>query len=245
MSRFGRLFSVFALVMSTSLYSIDAFVEARGAYFYPLDHRLREVYATGLGLFGLELSCQAYEGLYPWISADIFHKKGHSTGIHYSTKITAVPLGLGLKYLFPVNFVDIYLGGGILGTYMYIKDGDPFVVHTTAKWGVGAIAKTGAIFNINKHLLIDLFTSYSYTKIGIDHRPGVITHDADLSGLAFGCAIGYRFGSCRPNNRSCDQPCSEPKKPLRARKWLPSNYRKKNSPQPPWNRKSNGPFDGD
>ncbi len=214
-----------------SVYGFDAFVEAKGAYFYPLDHRLREIYATGLGLFGLEFSCQAYKGLYPWVSADVFHKKGSSLGVHHSTKITAVPLGIGLKYLFPVNFVDIYLGAGVLGTYMLIHDDGPFVVRTTAKWGIGPIAKTGAIFNINKHLLIDLFASYSYTKIGAEHRSGVISHDADLSGLAFGGAIGYRFGCRKPSSHSCASPCDQPcpspeKKPsyFQMRKRSPSGY---------------------
>lgn len=208
MKYFGRFFLFCTFLLgATSLPAIDVFVEAKGAYFYPMSHRLREVYATGLGLYGVEFSCQTYRNLYTWVSADAFHKKGHSLGIHYPTKITTVPLGLGLKYLFPISWVDLYLGAGILGTYMHIKDYDPFVVRTTAKWGVGGIAKSGAIFNLGHNLFIDVFTNYSYTKIDIDNRPGVITHDADLSGFSFGAAICYRFGYCRPKPECAVSPC--------------------------------------
>lgn len=182
-------------IFSTDLQAIDVFVEAKAAYFAPTDHKFRKIYSGG-GIYGGEISCQTYRNLYGWISGDYFSKKGSSIGEHDSTRITIVPLGIGLKYLFPISCADLYLGAGVLGTYVHMKDHSPYVIHHISKWGVGGIAKAGAIFNFGENFFADLFTSYTYTEIGF-HRTddGKVTrNNAHLSGWAFGLGIGYRFG---------------------------------------------------
>ncbi len=190
------------IILMSPLRATDAFIEGKAAYFYPTDHQFRKIYSGG-GIYGLELTCQAWRHLYAWASADCFYQTGKSIGEKDSTHITFVPLGQGLKYLFPVSFVDIYVGAGILETWAHIKDHSRYVIRSNTKWGIGGIAKIGALFNINKHFFIDVFTNYSYTKIDFHktNHGSVIRHDADLSGFWFGGALGYRFGSGRPTKK--------------------------------------------
>jgi len=171
------------------------YTEAKAAYFHPTDKDFRKVYSGG-GIYGFEVTGQAWRNIYAWGSGDYFHKSGSSIGSGNSSKITFVPLGFGLKYLFPMRFVDIYAGAGMLTTYLHMKDDSPFVIHSVSKWGLGAVVKTGANFIIKKHFFIDLFTSYSFMKIGFHntHHGKVIRHHADLSGWSIGGGVGYRFG---------------------------------------------------
>ena len=195
-----RFFWIIVLVISglasvNTLQAIDAFVEAKAAYFLPTDDKFRKIYSGG-GIYGGEISCQAYKGLYGWASGSYFYKSGHSIGEHNATRITMVPLGLGLKYLYRISFADLYLGAGVLGTYVHMKDSSHYVVHEHSKWGVGGIIKGGAILNVNKHFFVDLFTDYSFMNVNFHntHNGTVARHNADLSGWSIGTGIGYRFG---------------------------------------------------
>lgn len=182
-------------VFTINLYATDILVEAKAAYFVPTDQKFRKIYSGG-GIYGGEVTCQTYQNFYGWISADCFSKKGSSIGEHDSTKITIVPLGVGLKYLYPISCADLYLGAGVLGTYVHMKDDSPFVIHNISKWGLGGVAKAGAIFQLRENIFADLFTSYTYTKIDFhytDHER-VNRQNANLGGWAFGIGIGYRFG---------------------------------------------------
>lgn len=184
-----------AISFTNTIHARDAFLEAKAAYFYPANSTFRDIYSGG-GIYGAELTCQAYKRLYAFASADYFHRKGSSLGESDPTTITFVPLGLGLKYLFPVHKRDFYLGAGVLGTYLHIQDDSPFVLRNSCKWGLGAVGKAGIVFNVSKHFIIDLFTNYTYTKIDFDNNDGgnVTRNTADISGWSFGAAIGYRFG---------------------------------------------------
>jgi hypothetical protein len=191
-----------ALISANILQATDVFVEAKAAYYRPTDDKFREIYSDS-GIYGGEISCQAWRGLYGWASASCFHKGGHSIRMHDSTTITFVPLGFGLKYLFPVSFVDLYVGAGMLNTYAHIEDDSHFVIHSHSKWGQGGIVKAGAIFNVNKHFFVDLFSDYSFMKIDFhntDHEK-VVRHDADLSGWSIGAGVGYRFGYNAQRNK--------------------------------------------
>ncbi len=183
------------LFSTANLLGTDVLLEAQAAYYHPTNHEFREIY-SGSGIYGLELSVQSWRGLYPWVSGSVFSKTGHSIGLENRTNITFVPIGIGLKYLWKVHFVDLYLGAGVLPTYLHIHDHSAYVVKKRSKWGCGGIAKVGAIFNLPKSFFIDVFTDYSYIKISNhDSRHGTVhPHSANLSGFSFGGGVGYRFG---------------------------------------------------
>lgn len=177
----------------------DYLLELKAAYFLPTGDRFKNVYG-GSGIYGLEFTFQAKDFLYVWTSADFYLKSGHAYGSACtspsSTDIWFLPFAAGIKLFCPINIVDLWLGGGVLGTYVNVKDHNPNVISSISKWGVGGIVKAGAIINCTKYLFVDLFTDYSFMQIPFhDTRKGtVIPHKADLSGWSFGGSIGYRFG---------------------------------------------------
>lgn len=114
------------------LEAVDVLAEAKVAYFYPTNHRFRKIYSNGGAIYGVEVSCQTWRGLYAWTSGSFFTKSGSSIGEKDYTRVTLVPLALGLKYLFPVGCSDLYIGAGILSTYLHTHDHSHFVIRNVS-----------------------------------------------------------------------------------------------------------------
>lgn len=184
------------LAWCTELNAIDLHIEGKAAYFLPQVHKFREIYSGG-GLYGCEVSFQTKNRLYGWVSIDSFSKRGESLGHPCHTKISMLPLGIGLKYCMPLyNWpVECYLGAGLLATHVAMYDGSPYVTQKTSKWGAGGIAKGGFLFKCDAFFL-DLFTNYSYCSIDFHHeksRPKVQRHSMNFGGWTFGVGVGRRF----------------------------------------------------
>ena len=160
--------------------------EAKAAYFRPTGSKFKEIYGDEIGLYGVEVSAQAWKRLYGWASASYASKKGVSS-LGDPTRLTMVPIGLGVKYMHAYKHVSYYLGAGALTTYAHTRDSSPYLRHEITKWGIGGIAKAGLLVNINKCLFLDLFSDYSYTRI---HYHG---GEANFSGWSAGLGIGYRL----------------------------------------------------
>lgn len=181
---------------SSRNYFDEFLIEAKAAYFLPMGRRFEKIYHGG-GIYGLEFSFKTKDFLYAWTSVDFFSKSGHGYGSfcegHSSTKIFFVPLGAGLKIFFPVSILDLWLGGGVLTTYVHVKDEDLPVI---SKWGVGGILKGGALVNWTNYLFLDFFADYSFMTVSFNDSLGgtVIPYKGDLSGWSFGASLGFRFG---------------------------------------------------
>lgn len=174
----------------------EVLLEAKGGYFFPSDHRFKKIYSGG-GIYGGEISVQiAHSPLYAWISGDYFSKNGRSIGEKNSTTIQLIPLAVGLKYLYPISILDLYLGAGLQPTYFRTIDRSPYVSRTVSKWGLGGMFKGGILFNIKKGFFVDVFSGYSL--LNIHYHSGsdasVIRNSAHLSGWIIGAGLGYRFG---------------------------------------------------
>lgn len=182
------------LTFVSCLQAEDVFVEAKAAYYRPTESRFRKVYG-GSGIYGIEASFQAWRDLYAWTSTSCFYRSGTSIGKHNGTNITFIPLGIGLKYLFPIHFTDVYLGVGGLGTYAHIKNHSRFVSSSQSKWAPGAIIKVGALLNVHPNFFIDLFSDYSFIKMRFSKgSKTVVQHESNLGGWSIGLGLGFRFG---------------------------------------------------
>ena len=206
MKRTVRLSLLFILFTARSLYSADTFIEAKGAYFYPTSSLFRKIYHEG-AVWGAEASFQTAGQIYTWASGSFFTKTGHSMGLNDPTRIAFYPFGAGFKYLYPVKFMDFYVGAGGLGTYMQIHDHSPGIVNKTCGWGGGGILKGGLLFNCRNGLFFDLFTDYSFLYVPVAKHAAFETQTANLSGWSGGAAIGYRFGArCQTSQEQACQP---------------------------------------
>ena len=157
----------------------------------------RDIYGSD-GLYGLELTCQAWHELYAWVSGDYLSKTGESC-LGYRTKAYFIPLGFGLKYLklFSIDTnqsIGLYAGAGVLGTYLHTKDDSPFVVTTLHAWGVGGVVK-GGILLTKDSLFLDLFTNYSFQSFRGkgSSEPLVYAHNTTINGWSFGSGLGVKF----------------------------------------------------
>src|SRR5271169_582472 len=94
---------VVACSLTSHLPGTDLLLEATVAYYQPTGRDFRTIY-SGAGIYGLELSVQAWRGLYAWTNANIYTHSGHTS--EGNSHLTFVPIGVGLKYLWKVSFVD-------------------------------------------------------------------------------------------------------------------------------------------
>jgi len=194
---------VIALVSFSSLHAGEVLTEVKAAYFLPTDNRFRDIYSGG-GLYSIETSVQiCCSQFYPWASLGYFHETGRSlascsigSSQSASTHITIVPLGLGLKYLFPIDCICFspYVGAGVQFAYAHIHNNYPFVSQNQSDWGVGGIAKAGFISDLTHCFFLDFSLDYSYMKVDFhNHHANIMNRRADLSGFSVGMGIGYRF----------------------------------------------------
>ena len=173
----------------------NVLLEANAAYFRPTDNAFREIYSGG-GIYGLEASAKVWRGLYPWLSVRYFGQSGRITGSQSRTTIHLVPIGVGLKYLFPVHDrLNVFIGAGVLPTYLHIHDKSPFFIKKVTKWGVGGTVKGGAIFNVTDLIFIDIFSDYLFVKMHFDKTDdgAIERRPANITGFSIGGGIGIRF----------------------------------------------------
>ena len=101
-----------------SLYSVaDATnLEFRGAYFYPQDHHIRDVYgSSGFGEYEIEGSGPVINDRWAlWGNLSYYGHDGRSTCLKEKTHLHNAALNFGLKYyVYDNDPVKIYFGWGM------------------------------------------------------------------------------------------------------------------------------------
>ena len=182
---------IICLLCSFSLYG-DFLLEGKAGYFYPTDSTIRGIIGEG-GVYSLEGNFSLSDCLYGFVSGGYFYKSGQSTLTDSKTKVTLVPLNFGLKYFYRCFCLKPYLGFGLNVSYLHTENDSPFVIHTRTKWDAGFIAKGGFLYDITRCFFLDVFVDYTYLKMHFKSGDGVIGRDADLSSVAVGGGLGYRF----------------------------------------------------
>lgn len=189
------------LFFCAQLSAIDNFTEAKVGYFIPTDAKFRDIYAQDGVISGLETSFRAWNNFFPWLSASYYEKWGHTHSPRASSHVYFIPLGVGLKYIYPLRqvctfrHINIYGGLGVLPTYLHLHNHSPNLVPDAGKWGCGGVAKVGVIADRLWNFFIDFFAEYSYTKISF-HEERVGLNPAILSYFTIGGGLGYHFGGC-------------------------------------------------
>jgi len=213
------------LAGSLALQAREFLFEAKGDYYLFTNDTTKQIYKHGSGTFTAEVSAQLMDNCcdnccnscwsqwYGWVSGGYLRKKGHvkdTLGNTYKTKMSLIPLGIGLKYLMPSCWGDFYLGAGLLIARIKTHDDSPFVQPNRDKWGAGFIVKGGFLWDFCNCWFVDLFADYSFIRIKFhdttiagpiyDSQHRIIGsggflegHKANASGFGLGLGIGYRF----------------------------------------------------
>lgn len=177
----------------------DVILEFKAAYFLPTHRVFKDVFGSG-ALCGPELTFQLCKSKWHgFVSLDYLKNNGCSLGIGDKPTVQLLPLGFGLKYLFPTETkcVDVYVGLGLQSMFMRIEDGIPFIGQNMSQWGFGGIAKTGLFWFLPKNIVIDFFAAYSFVHMfhATDYSSYMndIFLDPRVGGALFGIGLGYHF----------------------------------------------------
>ena len=104
-------------------------------------------------------------------------------------------VGFGLKYFY--NFhkhVSVFIGGGLKGFFVRIKNESPYVPCHDNGSAVGGFAHTGFLFDVYKGLTLELFADYLGTVLDSPcDDTGSTVSKLNVSGFAGGLGIGYKF----------------------------------------------------
>ncbi len=170
----------------------------RTAYFYPTSDIVRKTYHNGGLDLGWEASVGFCENWAVFGSVNWYQQMGRSTGLENHTRINMIPLGLGVKYLYPLNCwcdnLDVYLGAGLTYSFLYIHDQSEFVKEKNHESNIGGVIKSGINYLFYDCYFLDLFMDYQIQHFRQIHTDKVVDkHSLNLSGFKFGAGLGVAF----------------------------------------------------
>jgi hypothetical protein len=146
------------------------YVELNGSYF---EHKGRALVTT--------------------ISSDNTYKNCSSCSECVDFKMPTV--GLGLKYYWWFrNDISFFLGGGLKGFFVHIKNDSLYVPHHDNQSSAGGFIHTGFLFNIHKGFSLELFADYLGSRIKCPWQTNTsLRYKLNVSGFAGGIGLDYSF----------------------------------------------------
>ncbi len=200
-SKLIKLSLLMMTLLPGSLLPRNVLLEFKGAAFIATGSRFKDIYGRAAALYGPEITFQLCDNnphWYGFASIDYLSKKGTSLGIPVSTKISLLPIAIGVKYFVDNCFdnADLYVGLGFQPVRVKIRNDSPFVTNTN-KWAFGGIVKGGSYIYFCDDFFLDLFVSYSFANVS-SHRTisltgPIVPLKAHISGAILGAGLGYRF----------------------------------------------------
>ncbi len=176
-------------------------VEARVAYFYPQDKRIRDLYGkNGFANYQIEAAmpldccCDCACNWDIFTNLGFYEKSGRTSCLDSKTKVTNWTLNFGVKRFFDMcECFRPYLGLGAGAAHVKFHDQSEFVRQHTNRWGVALLVKSGVIYDITCNFFLDAFVDYSYEWYNFHSRSGVTVRNVNTGGLKTGLGLGYRF----------------------------------------------------
>jgi opacity protein-like surface antigen len=171
--------------------------EIRGGYLWFQDKTLQKIYTGGLLIEG-QVNYNVLPRYDIWGSVGLLERDGSSISFHEKTRVRLVPLGLGIKYNYPLKCscpTNIYSGAGFQYTFLNIHNDSEFAKSHVSNHNLGLVAKMGIYFRPCSNLLIDLFINYSYTKHHFKdtEEDTVERFSINTGGVFLGVGLGYKF----------------------------------------------------
>jgi outer membrane protein len=179
--------------------SLDLAVEARVAYYHPTSKKVRHIYSEGVADYQLEISKGLGCNWRVWAGVSGFSKEGRSIGFHNRTRLSLVPVNLGVKYVYPIMCdTKLYVGAAVCYSFLNIKDHSYYVHEHTSKGNWGGLIQLGLYYNIWDCLYLDVFADYYFQRFHFSHSNYsydyyVERHNLDMSGYKVGAGLGFSF----------------------------------------------------
>lgn len=153
------------------------------------DPRYKKVYKEGREIYTIKVLQLFYSqnGHHVGITAGVKHftKKGHSTVTQEETRLTIVPLSLGLRYLLKLNHFIPWSEIGL--DYYHYKESA--TITTTVGWALGYHITGGIYFEIPKASFIKLLIYAKHTKAMAQEE----NIKVNLGGFEYGLGLSLGF----------------------------------------------------
>lgn len=182
MRRMTIAWTLFLFVMPVLVFSGEVLFKLKGGYFYPSDKDFRDIYGGGV-MSGLEISTVAARNLELWIEAGYFAKTGELSFTKEVTRLKIIPVGGGVRYVFPPRRPAIYMGGGVL--YYRFREVSPL---GTVDWGrPGVVVEMGSSIRLTGRFIADAFARYSHCRM----KPADFMFN--IGGYDLGVRLAYEY----------------------------------------------------
>lgn len=142
-----------------------------------------EVYGQSNMIYTIDLGYQVTKSLQLFLHSDYLSVKGETTLTKEETKLTVIPIELGIRFFLGKKTIFPYLGAGG-GYYMY-KEENP--IGTVDDKKIGFFAEGGFKFKFGGSFFIDVKIKHVFLKV--DGPEG----DVNLGGLAYMGGVGISF----------------------------------------------------
>lgn len=186
------LYLLIFLIPSLS-YAFDLDIEARGSWFVPKSHTMRDTYGKGFPEYSVELGIPLNRCFTVFSNTSYYEASGHSS-LGNRSNVENWSLTFGGKYYFePWCLFRPYAGLGAGGAHIKFLDRSPFVKGHKERYGWAFIAKIGTEICFSRYFYIDLFADYSHYAYSFKNKGGLAGHHLNAGGVKAGAGLGIRF----------------------------------------------------
>jgi hypothetical protein len=170
------------VLMSGPAFPNEALFKLKAGYFHPSDKDFRAIYGGGVKS-GLELSTEVATNVELWIEAGYFAKKGELSFTKEATSLKIIPVGGGVRYIFPLRRLGLYFGAGVL--YHRFRETSPL---GTVDWGrPGLVAEMGSSIRLRGRLIADAHARLFYCRM----KPADFSFN--IGGYDLGVGLAYEY----------------------------------------------------
>ena len=157
----------------------------KGGYFMPTDSVFKEVYSGG-PVFGADVAVPIGGVLQVWGGADLFSKTGFTTLTEDETKVSIVPVYVGLRVEGGKKSLRPYLGAAAA----YFLFSEKNVLGSISQSGFGYLAQVGVLTRLGGAVWLNVHAGYRGCTLRTDDPDPL---EARLDGLSAGLGLSFRF----------------------------------------------------
>jgi hypothetical protein len=170
-------------------------LQVRGAGFYAIIDRFRDIYGDVGGEIQLEAAKMVNRNWGFWVNCSYYPNTGHSIGLHSFTRISYIPIGFGIKWLYSLtDRMDFYLGAGVTYSLLDIEDNSGSSLTHIHTWDAGALVKSGFRYDLSNRFFVDVFCDYLFQQYDFTTTTcGIQRLNTNAGGVTFGVGIGFKI----------------------------------------------------
>jgi hypothetical protein len=152
---------------------------ARASYFMPTEQAFKDIYGGGLK-YGGTMAVALFRNFDIFVDGSFYLKTGKLSYTEEETKLSVVPVFLGLQYRIKSGKFQPFFGLG--AGYFSFKESN--VIGDVSKSGFGFTGKVGALFFVTKSIFLQIYSNYSYCRM----TPADFT--INIGGIEAGIGLG-------------------------------------------------------